>query len=113
MPEKIPPGCVLVVEDPLIRKFVSGILKREGHSVVEAGLEEAQRTLRSHSAVSLLITNVPAYFLEFAETVPLIYMASSPDPALAGQFRSCRTLGKPFLASDLAADAAELTQQSA
>jgi hypothetical protein len=108
-PEKTAVGCVLVVEDPLIRRFVGGILKREGHLVVEAELEEAVRTLRhDDGAVALLITNVPAHFLEFAETVSLIYIAACPDPDLAGRFRSCRTLCKPFRPSDLVANAAEL-----
>jgi hypothetical protein len=93
----------------MIRRFVGGILRRAGYSVVEAGLDEALRTLRdSPGAVSLLITNVPAQFLEFAETLPLIYDAAFPDPALASRFRYCRTLRKPFLPADLASLAAEL-----
>lgn len=109
MPEKTAAGCVLVVEDPLIRRFVGGILKREGHLVVESELEEALHTLRHDSGtVSLLITNAPTHFLEFAESVPLIYLAAFPDPELAGRFHSCRTLRKPFRPSDLVAHAAEL-----
>jgi len=109
MPSKTAPGYVLVVEDPAIRRFVGGILKRHGHLVVEAELEEAQRTLRhDEGAVALLITNVPTYFLEFAETVPLIYIAAFPDPALARRFRRCHMLHKPFNPSDLVANAAEL-----
>ena len=102
-------GCALVVEDPMIRRFVGSILKREGYLVVEAGLEEALRTLRDEpSAVSLLITNAPGSFGEFAETLPLLYVASSPDPVLAGRFRRCRTLRKPFSPRDLTVCAAEL-----
>ncbi|HEY9141843.1 MAG TPA: hypothetical protein VIN93_13180 [Bryobacteraceae bacterium] len=109
MPEKSASGCVLVVEDPFIRRFVGGVLKREGYLVVEAELAEALRTLRDQpGTVSLLITNVPAHFCEFAETLPLIYVATFPDPELADRFRCCRTLHKPFRPSDLAACAAEL-----
>jgi DNA-binding response OmpR family regulator len=102
-------GSALIVEDPMIRRFVGGILKREGYVVVEAELEEAMRTLRdAPGAVSLLITNAPASFFQFAETLPLIYVAASPDPVLAKRFRRCRTLRKPFRPGDLVACAAEL-----
>ena len=37
-------GSALIVEDPMIRRFVGGILKRNGYLVVEAELEEALRT---------------------------------------------------------------------
>jgi len=93
----------------MIRRFVGGILKRNGYLVVEAELEEALRTLReAPGVVSLLITNVPAHFLEYAETLPLIYVATSPDPVLANRFRRCRTLRKPFRPGDLVSCAAEL-----
>lgn len=109
MPQKSASGCVLIVEDPFIRRFIGGILKRQGYLIVEAELAEALRTLRDKpGAVSLLITNVPAHFFEFAETLPLIYVATFPDPELADRFRRCRTLHKPFRPSDLAACAAEL-----
>ncbi|MGB7760824.1 MAG: hypothetical protein WBL61_13405 [Bryobacteraceae bacterium] len=102
-------GCVLIVEDPLICRFVGGILTREGHLALETGLEDALRTLReAPGTVSLLITNVPAHFLEFAETLPLIYVAAFPDPSLANRFRRCRTLRKPFHPADLVSCAAEL-----
>jgi len=98
------------VEDPMIQRFVGGILKREGYLVVKAELHEALRTLRdSPDLVSLLITNVPGHFFEFAETLPLIYVAAFPDPALADRFRRCRALRKPFHPSDLALCAAELS----
>ena len=109
MQQKAALGCALIVEDPMIRKFVGGILKREGYVVIEAELEAALRTLRgAPDAVSLLITNVPGNFLEFAETHPLIYVAAFPDPALADRFRRCRALRKPFHPGDLALCAAEL-----
>jgi hypothetical protein len=113
MPQKTALGCALIVEDPMIQRFVGGILKRERYAAVETGLEQALLTLRdAPESVSLLITNVPAHFLEFAETVPLIYVATSPDPALANRFRCCRTLRKPFRPGDLASCAAELAPRS-
>jgi hypothetical protein len=109
MQPKTARGSALIVEDPLIRRFVGGILRRAGFVVVEAELDEALRTLRdTPDAVSLLITNVPAHFLEFAETLPLIYDAAFPDPELAERFRRCRMLRKPFRPGDLATFAAEL-----
>jgi hypothetical protein len=111
MPQESTPKAALIVEDPLIRKLVGGILKREGFAVVEAEVDEALRTLRAvPGAFSLLVTNVPAHFLEFAETLPLIYDAAFPDPALAARFRRCRTLRKPFHPDELAACAAELAK---
>jgi DNA-binding response OmpR family regulator len=109
MQEKDALGCALIVEDPMIRRLVGGILKREGYAVIEAELEEALRTLRdAPGTVSLLVTNVPGDFFEFAETLPVIYVAAFPDPALAGRFRHCRALRKPFRPGDLALCAAEL-----
>ncbi len=109
MQQKSDAGCVLIVEDPLVRRFVGGILKRQGYVVLEAELADALRTLRDGlRAVSLLITNVPAHFFEFAETLPLIYVAAFPDPELADRFRRCRTLRKPFRPGELTAHAAEL-----
>jgi CheY-like chemotaxis protein len=111
MPPKTENGCVLVVEDPLIQKFVRSVLKQEGHQVVEARSDESLRMLRARDlAVNLLITNQPKRFLEFAETLPLIYLAATPDPALASRFRRCRILRKPFPPGDLVACVAELAQ---
>lgn len=102
-------GCVLIVEDPLIRRFVGGILTREGRSVVEAEPDQALRILRGgECAVSLLVTNHPERFLEFAETLPLLYIAAFPDAALAVCFPRYRMLRKPFYPPDLVRCAAEL-----
>jgi DNA-binding response OmpR family regulator len=100
---------VLVVEDPVIQRFVSGILKREGCQVVEARAEESLRILRTGDrGVALLITNQPLNFLEFAEILPLIYVAAAPDSTLAVRFRHCRTLRKPFPPGELVACVDEL-----
>jgi hypothetical protein len=109
MQPRTPGGYVLVVEDPFICRFVGGILKRAGRLAFEAEHEQAVRMLRDADwVVSLLITNQPARFLEFADTVPLIYIAAFPDPALANRFRHCRMLCKPFLPAELIECAAEL-----
>lgn len=106
-------GCVLVVEDPLIQRFVSGVLKREGHQVVEAKAEESLRILRAGDGdIAVLITNQPLNFLEFAETLPVVYIAALPDPTLALRFSRCRILRKPFPPSDLVECVAELAPPS-
>ncbi|MCU1233213.1 MAG: response regulator receiver protein [Candidatus Solibacter sp.] len=46
--------------------------------------------------IGLLITNVPARFTEFADRVPLLYIAAFPDPNEVSPFRTCRVLRKPF-----------------
>ena len=72
-------------------------------------LEEALRTLRENpAAVSLLVTNQPHYFIDFANTLPLIYDAAFPDPELAQRFSCCRTLRKPFRPCELVSCADEL-----
>jgi CheY-like chemotaxis protein len=102
-------GLVLIVEDPLIQRFVGGILKRGGRLVVEADGDGALQILRAgETAVALLITNQPARFLDFAGTLPLLYFAAFPDPALADRFHRCRMLRKPFAPVDLMACAVEL-----
>ena len=95
----------------MIRRFVGGILKREGYRVLEADVGEAVRSLREDpAAVTLLVTNVPGQFVEFGDRVRIIYVATSPDPALAARFRCCRILRKPFAPADLAACADELAR---
>lgn len=109
MQSKTGPGLVLVVEDPLIQRFVGGIFKHEGRQVVEVDRDGALRILRAgDSPVALMITNQPARFLEFADTLPVLYIAASPDPVLAERFRHCRMLRKPFAPAELMACAREL-----
>jgi len=91
------PGQVLIVEDPLVRRLIGGILKRSGFSVIEAGTVRAIEMLEGEKEeVALLVTNVPEHFLKWSQTVALVYVASFPDPSKAGKFRRCRMLPKPF-----------------
>ncbi|MBZ5580086.1 MAG: response regulator [Acidobacteriia bacterium] len=93
---------VLVVEDGLVSKLVRTVLQRHGYAVTLAGAEDAAALLRSPDpAVSLLITNAPGDFEEFAERVPLLYLTSQPDPFLQAMFPVCRVVFKPFLPEDL------------
>jgi hypothetical protein len=78
--------------------------------VMRAGARQAAAELGSaESGVSVLISNAPAEFLEFAESVPLVYLSSTPDAALAARFRACRTVRKPFRAQTLLEAIEELT----
>ena len=93
---------LLVVEDPLISKFIQKVLQRKGHTVILTGAREAAKMLRSPEAdIGILLTNEPARFLEFAGQVPLLYLSSAPDSSIASTFRSCRMLRKPFHPKEL------------
>ena len=98
-----------MVEDPLVQKFIGGVLKRDGRQVIEAKAEQSLRVLRAGDpVVVLLISNQPLRFVEFAEFLPLINIAAVPDPTLVLRFRYCRILRKPFPPSDLVECVAEL-----
>src|ERR1700757_4383422 len=90
-------GAIAVCEDPFVRKLVRDILTRRGYRVIGTDVDEAVEILRSGTEqVSLVITNDPTEFMDFADTLPLLYMAAAPDEAVAAQFRACLTLQKPF-----------------
>ena len=92
-----PEWPILIVEAPIVQKFLRTVLEREGYESVEAGPQAALELIKlSRPPVGLLITNSPGIFLPFAEQVPLIYIAACPDLDLAARFRTCRVLQKPF-----------------
>ena len=91
------PNSILIIEDPLIRKLIAGILTRAGYRITESDQPEGVEKLRKQPRdFCLLITNRPQDFLEFAETVPLLYIAAMPDLELASRFRRCGVLRKHF-----------------
>jgi len=90
-------GAIAICEDPFVRKLVRDVLTRRGYHVIGTDVDETVEMLRSgESQVRLVITNSPGEFMDFAETLPVLYMAAAPDEAVAAQFRACRTLQKPF-----------------
>jgi DNA-binding response OmpR family regulator len=90
-------GSIVVVEDSFVGQFLRVVLQRHGHVVVIVDANKGMEMLRSGKPpVDLLITNMPALFAEFGESVPLLYLAAFPDPALVKSFRSSRALHKPF-----------------
>jgi len=90
----------VVVEDPFVRNFLRAALERHGHMVICANHAQAIELLRARSA-HLLITNTPAEFAEFGATVPLLYTAAFPDPAMASSFTRWLPLPKPFQNDEL------------
>jgi len=94
---------ILIVEAPIVQKFLRAVLEREGYDAVEALPEWALEAMEtSRPRVGLVITNAPGLFLQFAHWLPVIYLAACPDLDLAAQFRTCRVLQKPFHPGELA-----------
>jgi len=90
-------GAIAICEDPFIRRLVRDVLTRRGYRVIGTDVEETVEMLRSgEGQVGLVITNCPGDFVDFADTLPMLYMAAAPDETVAAQFRACRTLQKPF-----------------
>jgi hypothetical protein len=90
-------GTIVVVEDPFVSGFLRSILGRKGYDVMSLEATECAALLRSGKrSVGLLITNLPTKFTEFAQRVPLLYLAALPEPAAAAPFRASRLLPKPF-----------------
>ena len=93
---------ILVVEDPFVSSFLRAVLQRRGHKVVTGEAVRASELLREGGVTAnVVITNRPEAFLPFAGTLPLLYIAANPDPALASQFPTCRVLRKPFRNDEL------------
>jgi hypothetical protein len=104
-------GAIAVVEDPFVSKFLRSLLLRRGYRVIDAKPEHCVDLLRSGEAgIGLVITNIPAAFAEFADRVPLLYLAAFPDLTAVAPFRSMRVLRKPFLHSDLLSCVEELVR---
>ena len=111
MPTGTGSGVIVVVEDLFVRNFLRTILERRGYKVLPGEVRHGLTVLRDGSLeVRLLITNVPAAFNEFADRVPLLYLAALPDPSLAAPYRNSRVLSKPFHPEDLLALVQELFQ---
>jgi hypothetical protein len=104
---------LIVVEDVLISKLVRSVLQKKGRSAVVATPAEATELLRAPESITrILVTNTPDLFLEFAESVPLLYLTSSPTLQLQYAFRNCRVVRKPFVPNDLVKAIDELAAAS-
>jgi DNA-binding response OmpR family regulator len=95
-------GVIVIVEDPFIGRFIRSILGRSGHNVMESDALDAYKlAAEGPDNVKLLITNKPDVFENLEHTVPILYLAASPDWELASRFSNLRVLQKPFHARDL------------
>jgi len=93
---------ILIVEAPIVQKFLRAVLEREGYEAVEAEPQSALELVEvCQPPVGLIITNVPTIFLPLAGRLPLLYMAACPDMEMASRFRNCRVLRKPFHPGEL------------
>lgn len=96
------PARILVAEDPFVGTFLRTVLQKRGHKVVTGEAERASDLLgEGLIAADIVITNRPDAFLAFAERIPLLYLASTPDDELAARFSHCRVLRKPFRNEEL------------
>ena len=78
-------------------RFLHSVLRLRGHNAVSVPARAAlDFMVSSRPDVSLVITNAPGIFLQFADSLALIYIAACPDHAMASRFRKCRVLQKPF-----------------
>jgi CheY-like chemotaxis protein len=90
-------GQILVVEEPLVRRLIHGILTRDGYTVVEAEPGHALKLLADTGAnIALLVTNTPELFVDYAGRLALLYVSMDPEDRWAKQFVRCRLLPKPF-----------------
>jgi hypothetical protein len=97
-----PYGSIVVVEDPLVQKFLRSVLFRNGYQVVEASPATALSLIAGpEPRARVVITNRPEVFLPFADDVAMLYVAACPDYTLALRFQTCRILHKPFHPADL------------
>ena len=95
-------ASVVVVENPLICRFIRSVLTPQKVTTVDANAAEAMSLVESGDAkVCLLITNRPGAFLSVSGKLPVLYVSSQPELGLTGAFRECRILNKPFGPSEL------------
>lgn len=93
---------ILIVEAPIVQKFLRAVLEREGYEAVEATPQWALEVMElSQPRVGIVITNAPGLFLQFADWLPVLYLAACPDLELAARFRTCCVLQKPFHPGEL------------
>lgn len=103
-------GVIVVVEDPLISRFVGKVLQRAGYPVLELDPQPALNATRNGEIrVKMLITNIPHVFAASAADVPLLYLAAEPNYFLTEGFRELRVLQKPFLPAQLLGMVNEMT----
>lgn len=107
------PIALVVDDEPLVRRFVSTILRREGWSVLEAGSADAALALADAGPFDLLITDyempdvtgvaLARLLRTHDEDLPVLMVSGHPDAAGAMLDLDGRTAFalKPFAAEEL------------
>jgi DNA-binding response OmpR family regulator len=89
-------ATVLVVEDRILSDFLKSVLSQQGYRVICTDRSRAQALLEGREfGVDALITNIPQQFAEF-RGLPVVYVASCPDPEGTAAFARACQLTKPF-----------------
>jgi len=97
-----PTGVIVVVEDPLVSRFVGKVLERAGYPVLEMDPQPALEATRTGEvSIRILITNIPHVFAATAAEVPVLYLAAEPNRELMDGYRRLSVLQKPFLPAQL------------
>jgi hypothetical protein len=105
-------GIIAVAEDPHISRFLATILKRKGYQVIgDVPARMAERIRVGEETVDMVITNSPADFMPVGLTLPMLYIAATPDLEMASHFAYFRALKKPFLPSQLLDAVGALTHE--
>jgi DNA-binding response OmpR family regulator len=104
---------IVVVEDPLIRRYVRNVLGKSGHQVMESDAQDALKLASDGSVMlKLVITNQPQVFEDLDRSVPILYLSATPDWTLASRLPNMRVLLKPFRAHELLEAVAAVTALS-
>lgn len=102
---------ILVAEDPYINSFLRTVLQRRGYKVATGEPYQSSELMRSGVLTAeMVITNTPQAFLPYSDSLPLLYIAATPDRDLASRFHNCRVLRKPFHNSELLEAVEELSR---
>jgi len=107
------PVALVVDDEPLVRRFVSAVLRHEGWSVVEAGSAVAALAIADNGPFDLLVTDyempdvtgvaLAQQLRKRDEDLPVLMVSGHPDAAREIQGLEGRTAFalKPFAAQEL------------
>src|SRR5579871_5361196 len=104
------PHALIVVEESMIANLLRTMLRQENFTVLITNFVNALAMVQSERFSGILVTNTPQDFLEFADTVRLLYLSGAPDPDIGRRFRRCRVVRKPFTPVELVGALKELAE---
>ena len=111
----VAPVALVVDDEPLVRHFVSTVLRREGWSVLEASDATTALALAQDEPLDLLVTDfdmpkvtgiaLAQRLREADRNLPVLLLSGHPDAARSIRVLHGRTAfaSKPFAAADLVA----------